>query len=242
MRLPYKQINPEREIRERLKRIGIQRETGHEQLRGCVVFPLFNEHGQVVQVYGRRLDDGQGKASRHFYLPGPHRGLFNREAFTACEELILCESIIDALTFWCAGYRNVTTIYGTNGLTDEILEALKRHEIKRLLLAFDNDEARNGAVDKHAEAFTRLGIELFRIKFPAASKDANQYALQGAAIGAGNVHNWLGLVIRNADWLGKGAAPALSTENARLPPARPRATNRRRTIETRRVSKGRRGS
>ena len=29
--------------------------------------------------------------------------------------MILCESLIDALSFWCAGYRNVTAAYGTAG-------------------------------------------------------------------------------------------------------------------------------
>ena len=113
MRLPAKQIKAGAEIRERLKQVGIVRDSGHEHLRGCVVFPLVDAHGRIVQIYGRRIDNGQCRASKHFYLPGPHRGLFNREALAATDEIILCESIIDALTFWCNGYRNVTTIYGT---------------------------------------------------------------------------------------------------------------------------------
>jgi DNA primase len=32
-------------------------------------------------------------------------------------EIILCEALIDALTFWCAGYRNVTASYGIEGFT-----------------------------------------------------------------------------------------------------------------------------
>jgi DNA primase len=33
------------------------------------------------------------------------------------KEIILCEALIDALTFWCAGYRNVTSAYGIEGFT-----------------------------------------------------------------------------------------------------------------------------
>jgi len=33
----------------------------------------------------------------------------------ASKEIILCESLIDALTFWCAGFRNVTASYGIEG-------------------------------------------------------------------------------------------------------------------------------
>ena len=36
-------------------------------------------------------------------------------------EVIVCEALIDALTFWTAGYRNVTSCYGVNGLTEELL-------------------------------------------------------------------------------------------------------------------------
>lgn len=35
----------------------------------------------------------------HLYLPGPHRGVWNGEAPAAAKEIILCESLIDALTF-----------------------------------------------------------------------------------------------------------------------------------------------
>ena len=35
------------------------------------------------------------------------------------KEIILCESLIDALTFWCAGFRNVTGSYGVAGFTED---------------------------------------------------------------------------------------------------------------------------
>ena len=31
-------------------------------------------------------------------------GVWNEEALAASKEIILCEALIDALTFWCAGY------------------------------------------------------------------------------------------------------------------------------------------
>jgi DNA primase len=53
------------------------------------------------------------------YLPGPHRGLWN-PACLGSREVILCEALIDALTFWTHGFRNVTTAYGVEGFTEEI--------------------------------------------------------------------------------------------------------------------------
>ena len=35
----------------------------------------------------------------------------------ASKTVILCEALIDALSFWCAGYRYVTASYGVEGFT-----------------------------------------------------------------------------------------------------------------------------
>ena len=56
-------------------------------------------------------------------------------AALASEELILCEAPLDALTFWCAGYRHVTTAWGAGGLTDELVESVTAAGVKRALVA-----------------------------------------------------------------------------------------------------------
>ncbi len=94
----------------------------------------------------------------------------------ATDEIILCESIIDALTFWCAGYRNVTCTYGTDGLTEEIYGSLIRYDIKRVLIAFDRDKAGDKATEQLTERLLRDNFEVFRIAVNAASKDVNGYA------------------------------------------------------------------
>ena len=65
--------------------------------------------GEVTEVYGRKITDNlRNGTPNHLYLPGPHRGVWNVAALADAKEIILCEALIDALTFWCAGYRNVT--------------------------------------------------------------------------------------------------------------------------------------
>ena len=54
--------------------------------------------------------------------------------------MILCEALIDALTFWCAGYRNVTASYGVDGFTEAHLAAFQAHGVKRVLIAYDRDD------------------------------------------------------------------------------------------------------
>jgi len=214
LRLPPKQNNlAGTAVRQTLQELGIVRETGHENFRGCVTFPLMDENGRVVQMYGRRIDKSK---NRHFYLSRPHAGVFNREALMACDELILCESIIDALTFWCEGLRNVSTIYGTNGLTDEITEALKVHNIKRLLIAYDNDKAGNDAMRRHLPQFERLGIECFRIKF-LPCMDANGFAQKIKPAGRS-----LEMSVRSAEWIGSGKRPVRTCGEAATVQAKPK--------------------
>ncbi len=204
LRLPEKSRKAGAEIRARLERLGVYRGSGHEHLNGSLVVPLFDEAGQVVNLYGRKIrSDLRAGTPLHLYLSGPRRGLFNRAAFTpgACEELIVCEALIDALTFWCAGLRNVTSAYGIEGVTDELIEVIQAARVARVLIAFDRDDAGERGAAKFAERLQAIGIDCFRIVFPKGM-DANEYAakVQPAA-------KSLGLLIRKAEWMGKGAAP-----------------------------------
>lgn len=206
LRLPDKQRKDGREIRARLERLGLFRASGHEHFNGSLIVPILNEAGQVVELYGRKLlDNLRAGTPKHLYLPANEargRGVFNVEALIADKEIILCEALIDALTFWCAGYRNVTSAYGVEGFTDEMLDAFKRHGTQRVLVAFDRDEPGERGAEKVAERLMAAGIECWRIQFPKGM-DANEYALKLAPAAKS-----LGLVIRKAAWLGKGSAPA----------------------------------
>lgn len=205
LRLPDKRRVAGADIRARLTRIGLYRDSGHEHFNGSLIVPVFDEAGDVVEVYGRKLlDNLRAGTPKHLYLPareGRGRGVFNLAALMASREIILCEALIDALTFWCAGYRNVTAAYGIEGFTAEHVAAFKRHATRRVLIAYDRDEAGERGAAKVAGRLMAEGIECFRVQFPKGM-DANEYALkvQPAA-------KSLGLLIRKAAWLGKGQAP-----------------------------------
>ena len=203
LRLPDKRRSAGEAIRTRLEKIGIYRESGHEHFNGSLIVPVCDEGGNVQEIYGRKLlDNLRVGTPKHLYLPGPHAGVFNVEALQANKEIILCEALIDALTFWCAGYRNVTSSYGIDGFTDDHLAAFKQHGTQRVLIAYDRDEAGERGAAKVADLLMQAGIECFRIQFPKGM-DANEYALKVTPA----AHS-LGLVIRKAVWLGKGNAPS----------------------------------
>jgi DNA primase len=209
LRLPEKNRVAGAEIRTRLQQIGIYRESGHEHFNGSLIVPVLDEHGNTTEVYGRKITDGlRAGTPKHLYLPGPHRGVFNVAALLASKEIILCEALLDALTFWCAGYRNVTSSFGIEGFTDDMLAAFKRHGTERVLIAYDRDDAGERGAAKVAERLMTAGIECFRIQFPKGM-DANDYALKVQP-----ATKSLGMLIRKAVWLGKGDAPAAATPQA----------------------------
>lgn len=211
LRLPEKSRQAGAEIRTRLQRLGLYRESGHEHFNGSLVIPACDEQGNVTEVYGRKITDGLRKGTPlHLYLPGPHRGVWNVQALAVSKEIILCEALIDALTFWCAGYRNVTSSYGIEGFTDDHLNAFKRYGTQRVLIAYDRDDAGERGAQKVAECLMKEGIECFRIQFPKGM-DANEYALKVTP-----ATKSLGLLIRKAVWLGKGqpSAPPSSAPQA----------------------------
>ncbi len=203
LRLPAAVTKAGGEIRERLKKIGLLRaESGHEHFNGCAVFPILNGAGNVAEIYGRKINDNlRSGTAYHLYLPGPHVGIFNAEVLKASREIILCESVIDALTFWCAGFRNVTCIFGTEGFTDELWQALLDAKTERIYLAYDRDPAGDRAAERDASRFLAKGIECLRIKFPSGM-DANEYARKVSP-----TEKSLRLLIQSAEWLGKGKAP-----------------------------------
>ncbi len=66
------------DARERLQRLGVLRETGHEHFNGSLVVPIFGAAGEVLGMYGRKITPNLRKGTPlHLYLPGPHRGVFN---------------------------------------------------------------------------------------------------------------------------------------------------------------------
>jgi DNA primase len=201
-RLPAKNRAAGAEMRGRLQKLGILRESGHEHFNGSLVIPVINAEGDVVEMYGRKITPNLREGTPdHLYLPGAHAGVWNEEALIVSKEIIVCEALIDALTFWVAGYRNVTASYGVNGFTADHRSAFEKYGIERVYIAYDRDEAGNNAAAKLAEELMRMGIECFRVLFPR-EMDVNAYALKVQPASKS-----LGVLLNKAEWLGKGQRP-----------------------------------
>lgn len=133
-------------LRDVLLRLGVFVNAQRELLHGCIVFPLLDAAGVVVNLYGRAIDRDQ-----HLYLPGKQRGLFNAETLRGAAEVILAESVIDAMSAIEANVMNVIPMYGAGGFTPEHETFLTEIKPKRVALALDNDDAGRAATAKLAE-------------------------------------------------------------------------------------------
>jgi DNA primase len=198
--------------RRQLQQLGIVRSSGHEHFAGSIIIPIVDDTGRVCEVYGRKIGSPRKGFSDHLYLPGPHRGVFNVQGLGQSEDVILCEALIDALTFWNAGFENVTASYGVEGFGPDHLQALQRAGVRRVLIAYDPDQAGNRAATTLASKLVLEGFDCLRICFPKGM-DANDYARTVTPARRG-----LQLVINQAHWLGRGLAPARATMIPSAPP------------------------
>ncbi len=202
LRLPDKRRSAGADLRGRLTTLGVFRSSGHEHLTGSLVVPVFDERGVVSELYGRKVrDDLRPGTPKHLYLPGPHRGVFNEPALAGSDEIVLTESLVDALTLWCAGFRHVTASYGTEGFTADHAEAFARHNVRRVLIGYDNDPAGNKAAQTLAASLLAEGVECFRVQLPAGQD------LNDVAVAARNPTDVLGRALRSATWIGKSPGP-----------------------------------
>ena len=115
--------------------------------KDCVIFPLRNKEHKVVSLYGRSITNDSDQ--RHFYLAG-REGLYPGYPKATTTRLILVESIIDAATALQQHELSIQyemlALYGTNGLTDEHLQAiLSLKQLQEIIFMLNGDAAGRAA-------------------------------------------------------------------------------------------------
>jgi len=135
--------------------------------KNCVVFPIKNKDGRIINIYGRSITESKNTA-RHFYLKGAHQGVYPNYPSREARHLILTESIIDARSLiqvkgedqGLLSAAEVIALYGTNGLTSEIKTAIKElTELEEIILFFDGDQAGEKAIEKYGAELHQLSPE-----------------------------------------------------------------------------------
>lgn len=143
-----------------------------------LIFPLFDQHGNVVSFAGRTLRlDGLPK-----YVNGPQSLVYNKSAIlyglfqakTAIKRLgyaVLVEGYMDVLASFQAGTKNVLAVCGT-ALTEQQLSLLKRYT-DNVMICFDADVAGQSANLRGLNLAWNLGFNL-KIVNLGNSKDPDE--------------------------------------------------------------------
>lgn len=210
-RLPHANRRAGAELRGRLQQLGVLRESGHEHLWGSLVIPVLGADGAILQMYGRKITEGLRKGTPlHVYLSSSRDVVFNERGIAGSEDIILCRSLIDALTFWRHGLRHVTALLEERA-GPVLLQRLA--QARRVLVAFRRDDAGEDATAALAEALAGQGVAVYRVRLPHGM-DVNEYAREADDPAAS-----LTRLVRNAEWIKGGDAPGAATPAASPIPA-----------------------
>jgi len=158
---------------------GVGYYDGNGFLRGRVVIPIHNEHGELVAYSGRAIDDAEPK----YRLPAGFRKshvLFNLHRAIQAREytLILVEGFFDTFKIHQAGHRNVAALMGSK-LSDRQAELIGTH-FDQVILMLDADEAGKAATAAAGTALSSIiGVQIVELASGAqpdqlASEEINQ--------------------------------------------------------------------
>ena len=142
----------------------------------CIVFPLKNKENQIVSFYFRAIVEN--KNGKHFYLKN-RSGIYPNYPKKETKRLILTEAIIDCASLLqtkeIRDNYSLISCFGTNGLNEEILKAIKElKDLEEIIFCFDNDDAGKKAVKKYAELLKQecKSVTLSVVEVP--NNDANE--------------------------------------------------------------------
>lgn len=152
------------------------------KFKNCVLFFTRNEKGQIIDLYGRSIINND--TSKHYYLNGHHQGIYPKYPDPGTKKLVVTEAIIDCETLLqqkeLTTHYSFISLFGTNGFTAEIQEAIKQlQELEEVILFFDGDKAGQAAIIKMSEKLGEIkpGLKITTVETPE-NEDVNSL-LQG---------------------------------------------------------------
>ena len=157
-------IPDEGEIVDSLKAVGLLTKDGKEHFRGCVVVPLTHPDFGVMGFYGRRISS---KARvKHLFLPGKRRGVLNWQCLKQGADVVLTESVFDALSLWVAGVGEVSCLFGVSSVPVDLLELMERYRTTSVTFCLDGDRAGREAAAARGQELAELHISSRAVLLP----------------------------------------------------------------------------
>lgn len=155
---------------------------GYDKDTECITMPVRNKNGATLFVARRSVK------TKYFNYPTgvekPLYGLYELQVSSQSdryEQVFICESMIDALLLWQAGY----VAFALNGLgSSSQISELKRLNVRKYILCTDNDKA-----GQNARTVLRKALSnklLTEIRFPPNRKDVGECTIEEI----NNILNW----------------------------------------------------
>ena len=141
-------------------------QSGWKQLQNCITFPLKDQDGQIVSMYGRSITDKRG--SNHYYLKN-RKGLYPSYPSKETKALIITEAVIDAATIITHTDHKVLSLFGTNGWNEEHTEAIRSlKDLEEAILFFDGDEPGAKAIETYSSLLKAMkpGVRISQVETP----------------------------------------------------------------------------
>ncbi len=140
----------------------------YDTFKNRVMTPIIDVRGNVIAFGGRVLDDSKPKyvntAETLVYKKTNELFALNLAKDSGQDSLILCEGYMDVIAMHQAGFTNAVAGCGT-ALTNEQVRLISRYA-KEVVLAYDNDEAGQKALNKAITLFRQTDV---KVKIPAFS-------------------------------------------------------------------------
>ena len=143
-----------------------------------MVFPIYNEHNQVIGFSGRKVDDNNnypkwkhiGKRNSWVY-PANNNATGVKQEIALKKEVILVESIGDALALYEQNIKNVLVIFGLS-VNNNIINFLSSQQIHNIFICTNNDEGSSknrgfiAAIKNYLKLSSYFDLDILSVKFP----------------------------------------------------------------------------
>lgn len=171
----YRYIHPYMYTRKLTDRVINYFDVGYDKNTNCITMPVRDLNGNVPFVYRRSVSskffNNAKDTMRGEYVYGLYEVYKN---ITNIQELIICESPIDALTAWC-NKRPAVALF-TCHVTPTQIELLKNLPIKKFIDGLDKDKSGRSAVNKLKKLLPSKLI--YNLNTPPYAKDLNDIKVE----------------------------------------------------------------
>jgi len=158
--------------------LSIKNKSGglYDRFRNRVMFPIIDVSGNVIGFGGRTLGDDAAK-----YLNSPESYIFKKSEnlfslnFAKSQKsdtLILAEGYMDVISLYGAGFKYAAASLGTS-LTQQQARLASRY-FKKIVIAYDSDNAGRTASQKAINIFSQLNVEV-KVLNLGDKKDPDEY-------------------------------------------------------------------